>query len=62
MVSYDIIERFDETYDIECVKNSEPILVPHEKPKCYKCRLYSLYICIVILVTCNLMIKNLNLK
>ena len=59
MISYEYVQ----TYDIECVKNSEPILVPHEKPKCYKCRLYSLYICIVILITCLvLMIVNLNFK
>ncbi len=60
MVSYDIIHQCNETYDIECVKNSEPILVYHERPKYYKCKLYSLYICILILVISLIfMITNL---
>lgn len=66
MVSYNIVERYDETYDIECVKNAEPILVPHEKPKCYKCRLFFICTFILILVICliltilNLVVKDTN--
>ena len=62
MVSYDIVDRSDENYDIECVKNAEPILVSEEKPKCYKCRLFFMCTLILMLVICLILTSITRLR